>query len=926
MVIKKLYNTPYRSLLTLGGILLLAFLTLEGWLYSIKPSTVEKERIYRESLEEAVRIFDETHDALLADSRTLAEQLEGRLQIGHTRQNLYRYIQQFDDYWGITLFQQSVPRIWSGFSISEYPETLPDEGEAYIGIRKQNNVTLMLSRVSFALQDSSGSIPYQLVTSRRIEQNNALPIGKEQEFSLLRQGPEQLKYPVEYSFFEASLPPLLDYKVLSTMNADSVGIAYAPTGRFNDTSSEWREDAWYWRSVFFVLTYILLSLFFYLWFEYREGWAGPILQLVIVVMGWYFFYFLSIPDRWLVGYSELLSGSGVQLSRLVRNSVFGFLTAVTISRQLRKRDDPFGSFDLFRTFSLSGLLGIAFVGVILAGISEMYYTIVESGIRLFDLQIFPGYSTLILYLGCGLLLFSIGLALTSLGYYLIKSEREQDKLVITITISTFIIGLLTAQLYLPPELTMNWAFGLSLVYFGVALGLAVLQVNHPYLFSSISMLRSIAMYGFFIALLALPVLKQGQFKRIDNMLRENAHSFLDEEDPIAENITRDILSTLEQEFRGITASDLRSRVPVLQSTFTQTIEQMITPEWRTYSLNLQMIRPSGALVADYSTDLNAPNWTNVFDLPYLSAAIEIERITKSTNRPIIQLPDLEDSEKYDTFYRGWIPLFSSVDRDRIVAWILCSVYREQPDFNKPIRAVLASLTYTDWEESYLLLEYRGGELVRSKKMGVVGHFPKFNRLRDEERNAVTDDSPVYYSNSENGQTFRNILLSSSDDTVVKVSTIYPDIKNLLFSFFRFSFTLLLAGLLVTPLVFAITGSRPIFWASSKRFEHRILDSFLLATLLFLGLVIVTTHYAIQKQNEEIVRQELFDKLEGLATTTEKNPRFRRSIESDTTFTLEALASPLNVDAAFYQAQHLEESTTPQIYQQHLLPTTLPFEV
>jgi len=926
MVITRLFKKPYRSLFSLVGLLLVAFLVLEGWIYSVKPSEVDKESIYRESLAEVTRLFRNNHDALLEESRTLAEQLEGRLQIGHSRQNLHRYIEQFDRFWGVTLFQDFVPRVWSGFSYTDYPGGLPDTTESYVGIRKQNNVTLMLCRISFALQDSSGSIPYQLVTSRRIEQNNALPIGKEQEFSLPDRGPEQLKYPVAFSFFESAPPALIDYEVLSTLSHDSVGIAYAPVGKFNDTTSEWREVSWYWRSVFFVMAYILLSLFFYIWFDSREGWESLILQLIIVVMGWVFFTYLSIPDRWLSGLAESTGGSGLLLSSLARTSLFSYLTAATLSRQLRKRARPFGSFNLFRTFSLSGLLGVVCVVVILAGISHIYFLVEASAIRLFDLQIFPNIPTLILYLAFGLLLFSMGLALTSLGYYLLRSEQEQDKLVITITISTFIIGLLTAQLYMPAELTMNWAFLVSIAYFGVVLGLSILQANYAYYLSSISMLRSIALYGFFIALLGLPVLREAQFKRIDNELLGNALTFMVEEDPVAENITRDILTTLEQEFRGIDTQDLSERIPFLQSQFTQTIEQKITPEWRTYSLNLQMIRPGGELVTDYSTDLNAPNWTNVFDLPYLSAAIEIERITKSTNRPVIQLPDLEDSEKYDTFYRGWIPLFSSDDTDRIVAWILCSVYREQPDFNKPIRAVLASLTYTDWEESYLLLQYAGGELVRSKKKGVVGRFPKFNRLLDEEQRAVAEDSLIYYSSSENEQTYRNVLLATADGSVVKVSTIYPDVKNLLFSFFRFSFTLLLAGLLLTPLIFALTGNRSVFWASSKRFEHRILDSFLLATLLFLGLVIVTTHYAIQKQNEEIVRQELFDKLEGLASNTENNPRFRRSIRSDTTFTLEALASPLNVDAAFYEAQHLEESTTPQIYQQHLLPTTLPFEV
>lgn len=920
---KSYFEHPYRSLATLAGLLLLSFLMLEGWMYYIKPSPVKKDDLYKTSLAEADRAFQETQTQLIRNSRELSGQLHARLQAGHSQQNLFQTLRQYNSFWGATLYQDSVPVVWDGFSFSEYPRvSIPSEEEIYVDVLKQNNVIMLLCRISFAVEDSSSTIPYELFTSKRIEQKNALPIGKDREYNFLTYQTEDLPYPVELAFFKPLPASSPGYIILSTTSNDSVGVVYAPAGKFEKTLSEWEKNTWFWRSFFSVMAYIVLSLFFYLWFEAISSWSALFYQLAIILTAWIFFSMLSVPELWLADFSNTFD---LLLADFAWNSIFVFLIAITISRQLKKRRGVLNSFSFLRTISLSGLYGLLNVAVIYAGISQTYLLLIETDVQLFDLQIFPNLPTFVLYLSLGLLLFSLGYSLASIGYYLLRSAKDQYKLVVTISISTFVIGLLLSQLYLPQAFTVNWSSWLSLAVFGGVLFVAVIQLNSRQMLSSFSLLRGLAICSFFIALLGLPILKNVQFARLDNQLMRNAKEFLNEEDPVARTITEQILTELEQEFRGIGNEDLDERVPFLQSKFTQTIEQAFSAEWRTYSLNLQLIKPSGKLIADYSTDLNAPNWTNVYDIGYLSAATDIERITKSTNRPIVQLPDLENSENYETFYRGWIPIFGLENNDRI-AWILCSVYHERPDFNKPIRAVLASLTYTDWEDSYQMQEYLNGELKRGNKRGVVGRYPRFNVLREAEKRALTQDSVIYYTSTENQQTYRNLLYRPSQKRVAKISTIYPDIKNSLFSFFRFSFTLLLAGLVVIPLFYALTHNKLVFWGSSKRFEHRILDSFLLATLLFLGLLIIATHHVIKKQNEEIVRQELFDKLEGLADATENNSRFQRSIQTRSEFTLDSLASPLNVDAAFYEGTLLKESTTPQIYQQHLLPTSLPFAV
>ncbi|MDR8394108.1 HAMP domain-containing histidine kinase [Aliifodinibius sp. S!AR15-10] len=915
-------------LLAVAGGLILCLLLLEGWLYYIKPYPVTEESGYVSSLQEAVNIYNNQHDELLDNSQDLAERLEAQLQGGGSRQNLYPYIQQYPSLWGVTLFKNVTPQAWSGFSFSSYPKELIPSSigpETYVDVIKQNNVISFLCRIQFSIEDSSGAQEYELFTTSRIEQENALPIGQSHEFDLLAGQQESLQYPAELSFFEVFPDSALGFRVLSTQSRDSVGVAFIPPGRYGQTVDQWNEKASFWRSLFSLLAYLSIMFLLYAWLGTKNSWQSLFIQLIIVGVAWFLFSYMQIPERWIPGFWSGSPSAQLSISILARNSLFVFFIADTIARFLRKRKVRTNHSNFLRTMSAAGVFGLLSSGIITFAIGASYDLLTTANLSLFDLQIFPSSSTFFLYLTLALLLFSVGYALYSINTFLLKSESDPYKLVLIISSTSFFIGLIFLQLYLPDWLTLNWATWISGVFFVGISAVATLKARFPYTFSSFSVIRAVTVSSFLIAIIGYPVLKNAQFVRMDNELLQHARGFQVREDSIAQQATREMLVTLEKQFRGTTQQALNERVPFLQSRFNQTIEQSLTPQLRTYSFNLQLIKPSGDVVADYSTDLNAPNWTNFYDLSYLSAATDIERITKNSNRPIIQLPQLENSARYDTFYRGWIPIFSS-ESDQQIAWILCSVYREHPDFDKPIRAVLASLTYADWDESFLLMEYQDGELVRSSKGGLAGHFPRYNTLRTAEKEALSADSVLFYSTNEFQQNYRNVLVEVGQDSVIKASTIYPNTKNELFAFFRFSFSLFLAGMVIIPFYLLLTRGKSAFQGSHQRFEHRILDNFLTATLLFLGLLIATTHLAIHTQNKEIVRQDLYDKLDKLARDTENDPQFIKSLNSNAPFTMQPLVAPLNVDAAYFKNRLLQESTTPQIYQQHLLPSTLPFDV
>jgi len=199
-------------------------------------------------------------------------------------------------------------------------------------------------------------------------------------------------------------------------------------------------------------------------------------------------------------------------------------------------------------------------------------------------------------------------------------------------------------------------------------------------------------------------------------------------------------------------------------------------------------------------------------------------------------------------------------------------------------------------------------------------------LQTAEVQALEQDSTVFYTGTISQQTYRNLLVRESERSTIKAITILPGYQNILFAFFRLSFTLLIAGFLLLMIYKWVKTGRLQFFGANKQFKYRILDSFLLATLLFLIILVISTHFAIGQQNKKLVQQELFETLESITDNPNTATAFRTNPQGAASSALDSLIAPYNIDAALYDAEGVTQSTTPQIYQQHLLPGALPFPV
>lgn len=930
MDFKFLRHHPFTLLYRGLGAMLLLLLILEGWRYIERPRLDGKKAVISQKLEEATGLFLQKQQSLLQQTQNIAGELQNQLEQDQPRANLLETLQEADNIWGAALFQGTRPVVWHGYSLDLFQqERFSTRKETYISVQKQANVVYWQCHVSFERTTGEGPVIYHLYTARRIKQTNALPFADEQEYSLVEALETDNFYRLNLNIYNPLPDTTLQYSTLRTIAGDSVGTVYASTDNFKQAQLEWKAATRLWRASFALIFFIMVSILLYAWVDTQPSGTRIALQLFIIGIGWLVFDYISLAEYWIPSIFEEINPELVSsyqaLCAFLIDGLFFLLTTLTIQRSLKGERFQFKATWFMSSIFVSAAAGMVNMAGITLVFQRSYQLVLKTQIPLLTLQIFPSIDTIILYLALGIMLCALSVGLLSINLFLFRSCRDQVKLAAAISIASFTISLFLAQLFFLEGFNNVWAFFTCLIFFAFIFLLSFFLYDNPLALRRSSPLRSAAVASFILSVAGSAIIYNARIDAKDNELMAINHTYSNIQNEEAEKLVNNILSSLEREFHGISEEDLKNRISYVQTRFTQTIESILNTDESLYSFDLQFIRPDFELIADYSTDLNSPNWVDVFDLRRLQVVAAIQQLSKNSVHPVFQEPKLADAENYQTFYRGWIPIFGTNENDP-VAWILCSVYKERPNFNKPMRAVMASLAYRDWSKTFAIQQYKNNKLQQISYQGVGDNYPVYNILQRGEVEALKQDSVIYYTSSENGNSYRNLLISKSGERATKITTKLPDYQNILFSFFRLSFTLLLVGFIFLIIYLFIKNGHIVILGKNDQFQYRILDSFLLATLLFLIILVLATHFAISQQNQELVKQELTRQLESITRATENTPSIRRKLARGAPFSLDSLTTSLNVDASFYADAIIKKSTTPQIYQQHLLPSALPFSV
>ncbi|MFU8812884.1 MAG: sensor histidine kinase [Balneolaceae bacterium] len=876
-----------------------------------------------ESLDTAHEIFSTLHNSLKSQTREMKQEIEAVVQNSGSRQLIHQALQQ-PNLWGAMLLQNDLPFNWWGFHLTAPPVSFADEADEAIltTILRRNNVVYLLAQAEFSHDDNR----YRLLTAERLQQETNLPFAAGVSFDLVHHASLDKRYPVQFSFFTPPQPESYSYRVLSTTLTDSAGVVYAnhaDLSRFLADHANWLQTRRaYWFLALFGFGFLLFCT---LMVQYRSR-STSLVQLGLILAGWYITYSTGAHTYLLQavapGYTAAYPDVSSQASLYLLHTLFLSLLALfTVLRTQKKKAEATGSLQLKGVLMSLLLSGIA-ATVFLFAIIQSEQLLAASSIPLLDLQLIPNADTFLFFITCALLFTAVGAIIASFTATIFAFEHDKSILIFAASLFGFVIAIFAIDFSpLVPQLQV-WHVLLISFLFVTSLGLGWAITNHREAFEQMSGFRRMVIGIFLLSVAMYTIIWQVQSDRQDAELRQAAIDYAGETASDGREMLRDLLIALERRMQFLSAEDFEQSQASVQVQFQRAIQANLPAELRDFQYDLQLIRADGEQISDFSTSLESPGWTALFNTDLMVAAYRGEQLSFAVNRPVIQGRPSGVPEDFRSFYRGWIPIFDTETAPTIVAWIFGSIYQERADFNKPLRAVLAAATGDEWKRSYYLAEFTDGRVNRSAVRGIYSDQPEYNRLSETERSIADRQGEAFVTAITARGTFREMLLSTGAGTVVKASTPMPGFNNYLFSYFRLQMVLVFFGLFLFAL-FSLAGLEWFrLFGQSRRFQNRLIDGLTLATLLFLTALIFATQYAVGNQNEKQIERELVTKLKTLGDSVRGDVLASQSFN----ITLNEHTAPINVDAILYRNVWVHSSTTPQIFQQHLLPRILPYSV
>lgn len=880
------------------------------------------DSLIEESLDTAEDLFEQTDREMSRDVSNLVNEVLPLIEQSQNRQLIFRRLEN-KDFWGVTLYRDNELWNWNGFHLAIPPppgSTTPDS--VYTNVLRRANLTLLTAQSVFSVNDQ----PYQLIAARKLSHSTNLPIAPNVNYNLAEHERLESKYPVKFSY--SVLPPveIAGYRVLSTSEQDSIGIVYAVESDFSGYQMAYNNSIRDSRKMFHIIFSLSLFILFVVFAFTYSSWGSLLFQTIVISVIWFAAIKLNVIRAW----SELflsqrntdLINSYVYLGEYSINSLFLILlflvTFSTLSGYSSIKTEKMQA----KGMLLAVLYAIVQILLILFFVVSTKQLTANPAIPLLDLELVPSITSLFFYISGAVFFTAIsGISLT-IAQFLFKFERDKAVLIFFSAFFAFLSTSFAIDQLSSINFFLGWQFLLvSILFISFIVG-GWLLTYYPMVFSKMSGFRRMMILLLFASGSIYTIIWNTTTIRADQELREIAIEYAAEADSDSESTLRNILQTVES--RLDKGSNVYENPERSQARFEEIVESFDRSEWQSYTIDLHLIRSDGEMISDYSTSIDSPGWESIFEFEYMIRSHRGEQLRMETNRPIIWGRPMNVGENFRSFFRGWIPIYSNESPNQILAWVTGSIFEERPDFNKPIRALMAAATGEEWRKSFYMAEFAGNRVVRSATKGIYTDQPEYNRLSDIEHNIAMDDSIAYVTTLTSQGSFREILMKTGERNIVKVSTPKPGFSNHLFSFFRMFLPLLFFGLFVmgTLSVFGLNSFN--LFSQSNRFQNRLIDGFTLATLLFLTLLMFATQYAISNQSEQNIERDLVNKLRNLSESIQMSTTGSSAGNRD--IPLSPVASPLNVDAILYQNVWVDESTTPQIFQQHLIPQILPFNV
>lgn len=879
------------------------------------------------SLEKSVDYFDDLSRNFREKSNQIFRDISEAIQTDVDRMALYNRLDNYD-VWGITVLRGNEKWIWYGFDLSNPSDSTTIDAETdKMSIANYNNVVVYLSRRTLDFNEEQ----FVILTAEKLYQVTDLPYVESRASPFSSEPNFGDSFPVYFNFF-GNMPKNAVYRTLSTSFSDSAGTVYALpnqsfTARASNSNNTGIITA---RFAFHAAIFTAFFITLFTWSSNRKDVTIRALVFLIIALSWPLVISINFIDLWSSMVFAITSGIDLrsirELTVYTVNGLFIFSLFIAFHNlaQLTKRKD--WNSKLTRTFLLSFFFGAIQVLLILFFIQSTETLLTNSDIPLLDLELAPNAHSFFFYISSGLFFMGVSGFIVSAGYHLNLIEEGKSVLIAIITSFSFFCTYFLMDLIVVDFNIIDWMLLLSIVLLFIYLISIHFLHTYPDLIKEMSGFRKL-MIGVFIASSAIYIIIwTATNTRLDQTLLENVAGFSEEESVDTRTILYDLLSDIEYEFSDVTAEDIDENISNVQIQFQQIVQQSIRQEWGDYSFYIKLISESDREIASYSTTVDTPAWsTSFYNRDIMIKTYRGEQIRWHTNRPVIwdNLP-LNLSDRFISLSRGWIPIYDSENSRDIIAWVAADVYLERADYNKPMRAVLSEMPSDAWKHSFYLAEFTGSRLTRNSMIGLYNHQPQYHVLPARELEIAQGDSINFLTNKTAHGTFREVLVNTDTREIVKASTPFPGLDQHLFSYFRLQIVLVFFGLFCFSIL-SLAGL-PHFspFGQSRKFKARLIDGLAFATILFLIVLTFATQYAVGIQNEKTLERELIQNLNNLSVSL-KDAAIAGVTDSPS-IQLSDLTSPFNVDVILYRNTNVAESTTPQVFQQNLIPSILPFPV
>lgn len=911
--------------------LLLTFVALGYGLFEIwaehgGPDESQKTELANESINSALQKYSMFETDFTFQSNQFLEFTKQNLEQGGTLEKLTERATAEHDFWGMSLFKDQELILWTDFGDRNLPDDINEIGSgAFLTIERENNVTFLSYRASFLVEDGDSASAYFLLTRKKIQQENILPIGNSSEISPAGLFQADYGYPVRFSFFETPPENPQFSSTLSTHSVDSVGVVYTLEEDYASYLASKQDQFFIYRAIFYALLISLIALFLISVSRELSTWNSLLLKLFALISAWLFFSNIEYGVGWIELLTALGGNDTYTITPLIKyciHAIFIFLITLVCLQPLTSTQLNLEEKSKFILPIINLFFGLLSSFLLFFFLTETYSLFMQASIPVLDLEVFPTWQTLLFYVASGVFTLSAITLLTLLGKFLLDLGLKSYLFSLTAMLLGFLSGLfIVINFELYPAYS-SWVLYTAIVFFAIILISVLLAYLKTEIFSEGSRLRLFLLYSFIVVCISYVAMYKGYSDRLNDQMDQAAQLFVDEEATEAERIVRNLLTSLEQSVSGLTARDLMERPAFVENLFTQQTQRLISEEWERFSISTQLVNNEGEIVGEYSSNLDSPAWTRAFNMRSLVIPFQEEQIRLNNLRPIVrERPLNEANSNYSSFRRAWIPLYERDGSNLRIGWILCSVYRERPQFEKPLRAVIAYESTKDWIASISITEYIEGRSSRRNIVGPPLDLQGYLRLSDDFREQIQRDSVVFRVSGVENEQVRELFIATSDEQIIRTATKNPGFDNHLFSVLRFFFTVLIAGLFGLGMVF---WNRDItILGHNRRFRDRLIDRFIFASLICLMALVTTTYYAVKDQNQKTVQDQLLSKLENL---TEAVSEYELQSPGGSQIPLNQLTSTLDADASLYKNKIVEVSTTGQIYSQHLLPRLIPWDV